>query len=518
VTLDRTPFAFFYMDDFVGIQSKLDTFDFVTKPYGGHVAYCVVVWYAMLSFFGADSYYPFMALALSITVVNAIFLGNLLKRISSQGLAAISVLWLLFLGPAFHNQLWDQASLSQLASISVFGIAVLDQKRRFYIFSCLPLLFVGFGVGGLGIGVAIALITLLFLERHFVVSALMTAVVFFVLLVARSSLSATGNNPLSVRNISTVPNYMISALSGTIRTAANLPAGIAEILAVGVLVFSIPVVPIAYSRLSETAARAFFLSGFYLLVTWGLAGLVRGDLTEVAAPRYVGVTAPVLLVYSVALLELLRTGKVNSPIGYKRFFEVLKFPEVLVALIALASLSNLGMWLISRENTNYLGSMNIAKLAAIYDAEAWISPEFQPGGEGLDYVRASSINSAWRSRGVPDFSGYLERDSPFRSASNSQWITTLLEAGLVSYGPTSGVSEKFEENLCREQLIISANVSTEIYFFHIKNEITVRNEFSEPVSIGDSSGTGVLNLEKVKGELKWIFETNAGCLISGKIS
>ena len=518
MTLDRTPFAFFYMDDFVGIQSKLETLEFATNPYGGHISYCVAIWSVMLEFFGTSRYFPFMVLALSLTVLNALCLGNLTKRISSQGLAVVAILWLLYLGPAFHNQLWDQASLSQLASISIFGIAALNQENRFYIICSLLLLFVGFGVGGLGFGVAVALIVLLFLERRFVVSALISGAVFLVLLIARSSLAETGNNPISVRNIATVPNYMISALAGTIRTAANLPAGIAEIFAVGVLVLSIPVVPIAYSKLSTTASRAFFLSGVYLMVTWGLAGLVRGDLSEVAAPRYVGVTAPVLFVYTVALLELLRTGRKGSASSYRRFFELLMFPKVLVVLTAMAALSNSGIWLSSRDNANYLGSFNIAKLAAIYDAEDWISPDFKPTGEGLDYVSASLINSAWRSRGVPDFSGYLERDSPFRSASNSQWITTLLEAGLVAVVPTSGKSVPTNEVPCTKQAVTMMNSSTEIKFFNIENGITIRNKFSDPLVVRDSSGNGILSLQQLSGASNWIFETTSGCLISEKTS
>ena len=513
-SLERTPFAFFYMDDFIGIQTKLNTFEFVTTPYGGHISYGVVIWVMFLRFFGASRYYPFMVLALSLTVVNALFLGNVLRRISSHGVAAIAVLWLLFLGPAFHNQLWDQASLSQLASISIFGIAVLNQAQKFYIFRCLLLAFIGFGVGGLGFGVAVALIMLLFLERHFLVSAFMTGAIFFLCLIANSSLSGTGNNPISIKNISTVPYYMVSALSGTIQAAANLPIGVAEILAVGVLVFSIPAVPIAYTKLSETAARAFFLSGFYLLVTWVLAALVRGDLVEVAAPRYVGVTAPLLLVYTVALLHLLNTSMARPPSGYTRLFELQKFPKILVVLIALASLSNLGTWLSSRENANYLGAINIAKLAAINAAEDWINPDFKPTGEGLNYVTASLINSAWRTRGVPDFSGFLNIKYPFRELRNTVFISTLLEAGLVSLVPSSSTISK---NVCRDQLVLSSSDFNEIHFYDIDSEITIRNRFSEPLSISGSSGSGILRVEQVKDESKWILDTTSGCLTSEKI-
>ncbi len=509
-SFSQLPNAFFYMDDYLVIQSEKSLHRYVIEPYGGHVFYVsALVWRGTLRIFGADSYYPFLLISLVITAVNAVFLGDVLRRIGTRSIALVAVFWSLYFGPAFHNQLWTLASLNQLASISVLGLIVLNTSKKSYLPLCFLFAVIGVGVGGLGVGVAVSLICLTLLEHRFLFSSLLIVLTAFAVLVARSSLAATGNNPLALQSFSKIPYYLISALSGTIQASLNIPSDIAAVGTVAVILSSIAALLRVKLRVDELYCRAVLSSGSYLITTWGLAGLVRSDLSEVAAPRYIGATAPMLLIYVVALYKLLVADMDSSreKLGFQKSSRV---PRFFIVVILVATVSNLGIWVSSRENANYLGSVNLAKLAAIYYARAWINPDFQPSGEGLTYVRASLINNGWDQWGSPDFISRLNSDSKHRGLINSQWLSTLVEAGLVNVDPSK--KPQIAANNCLSTLKVPTSKSVSVNFHGVDGNIKIKNNFSDPVDIPGTTGAGVIKTRSIQVETEWTFQVKSGCI------
>ncbi len=509
-SFSQLPNAYFYMDDYLVIQSKKSLYQYVIEPYGGHVFYVsALVWRGTLRIFGSDSYFPFLFIALAITALNAVFLGNVLRRIGSKSFALVAVFWSLYFGPAFHTQLWTLASLNQLASISVFGIIVLDRSKKSYLLLCFLFVVVGVGVGGLGVGVAVALICLMLLERRFLFGTFLSVLTMAAVFIARSSLANTGNNPLTLQALSKIPYYLVSALSGTIQSTLNVPADIAAVGTVAVVLASVVALPQVKIRINELECRSLFLSGTYLITTWGLAGLVRSDLTEVAAPRYVGATAPILLVYIAALCKLLATD-ISSRNREFSTFNPSRIIRLLTVVIAIATISNLGIWVSSRENANYLGSINLAKLSAIYDAKAWINPDFQTLGEGLTYVRASLINEGWNQWGSPDFASRLNKETKYRGLINHHWISTLVDAGLVKVSPLNQIESR------QKQCLLTLNVSTSnpvsIDFYGVGTNIKIRNDFADPVEIPGTTGDGVIQFLPIRAAVDWIIQVDSGCI------
>jgi len=509
-SVSQLPNAYFYMDDYLVIQSKKSLYEFVIEPYGGHVFYTsALIWRGTLRIFGADSYYPFLLIALAITALNAVFLGNVIRRLGSWSFALAAVFWTLYFGPAFHNQIWTLASLNELASVSISGLILLNASKKSYLPLCFFFAVIGFGVGGLGVGVGVSLICLMLLERRFLFSSLLIFLTAVAVMIARSSLATTGNNPLTFQNLSKVPYYLVSALSGTIQGSLNVPPEIAAVGAVGLILASVVGLPRVRMRINELQNRALLLSGSYLITTWGLAGLVRNDLSEVAAPRYIGATAPMLFIYVFALCKLLLTDKSRSH-GELVFYNFTRITRFSTYVVVVASFSNLGIWVSSRENANYLGSVNLAKLAAIYDARTWINPDFSTPGEGLTYVRASLINKGWDQWGKPDFLSRLNNDSNYRGLINSQWLSTLIEAGLVNVNPVN--QEQSAGANCLSTLQVPTSKSALIDFYGVSGVVKMKNTFSDLVDIPGTTGDGVIQILPIRPAADWTLQVDSGCI------
>lgn len=510
-SVSQLPNAYFYMDDYLVIQSKKSLYQFVIEPYGGHVFYTsALIWRGTLRIFGADSYYPFLLIALAITALNAVFLGNVIRRLGSWSFALAAVFWTLYFGPAFHNQIWTLASLNELASVSISGLIVLNASKKSYLPLCFFFAVIGFGVGGLGVGVS--LVCLMLLERRFLFSSLLIFLTAVAVMIARSSLATTGNNPLTFQNFSKVPYYLVSALSGTIQGSLNIPPEIAAVGAVAVILASVAGLPRAKMRINELQNRALLLSGSYLITTWGLAGLVRNDLSEVAAPRYIGATAPMLFIYIFALCKLLLTDKSRSH-GEVVFYNFARITRISTYVVVVATFSNLGIWVSSRENANYLGSVNLAKLGAIYDARTWINPDFATPGEGLTYVRASLINQGWDQWGKPDFLSRLNNDSSYRGLINSQWLSTLIEAGLVNVNPVNQAQSAATK--CLSTLQVPTSKSVLIDFYGVSGVVKMKNTFSDLVEIPGSTGDGVIQILPIRPAADWTLQVDSGCISLG---
>jgi hypothetical protein len=504
-TWSRAAGAFFYMDDFVGIQDAGSGLQAAVRPYGGHVSYSAgLIWHSLLKVFGTASYEPFLAMAIILTLGVAVVVFVCVRAMTSDIIAVASATWVLFLGAAFHNQLWDQASLSQLAAISVIGIAVIGLRSKKSVAAALVLAAVGFGVGGLGIGVAFALLALALCARRFLLAAGVLLVIAGVGWVAtRSMATDAGASGGFLRSAAAIPSYDFLALESTIAVGLNVPSGIAGALAIAVVILGAVTVPIAVRRAETVADLTLIASVAYLIANWSLAAFVRGLPEEVAAPRYLGVTGPVLLVAIISMSVTLRhLVPVPAWLAPWRMNERW-FVGVWTAVLLIAAWGSLPMWLDARTNTAYLGQLNLARLAAMNSGESWIARDFAPSGEGLTYVREVLIQDAWKRRGYPPLSPAEIAKSPQRS---DAFLGTALEAGILT-----SVSDNAERPpRCEGSVSFNAQSQRRFRYFGVSDAaVTLLASMPHPVQV--EGETGVLTVNAMRGVGQGTLSSATGC-------
>ncbi len=435
-TARRASTAFFYMDDFIGIQRDGGWLDYVFQPYGGHIVFtATLVWDGWLALFGTSSYLPYLWLAIGLTTLSAVAVLAVVTRLLGVAVGCLAGVWTLFLGPAFHNQLWDQASLSLIALVALLCIALLGLEGPLRGWIALAAAVVGLGVGGLGVGVAVAFVALALIERRWVIASAAMLITGLVVLEARRSLVPTeGIEQSFITSLARIPLYVALALQEVLRASFSLPqnmAGAAAAVAVALIVLGAVA---AYRSPSSVARRAFILTLTYLFTSWALTAMVRGLPAEpegAAAPRYLGVTGPALVIALLAALVLILGSSTRSRVG-RPLFHRRRVALAAGATFAVAAFANLGIWVQARANTAHLGATNMARLAAMHAGRSWIDPEFAPPGEGLVYVRQGSIEDAWARRGLPDLDArkvFLHGPSP---AVQDAFLDTALEAGLLT--------------------------------------------------------------------------------------
>ena len=515
-TLSRTPDAFFYMDDFIGIQHTGSTLSLAISPYGGHLSYSAgLLWFGWLEAFGTSSYTPFLVLAICLTGLNAAALSVTVSRLINPlaGLAAAA--WLLLLGPAFHNQLWDQASISQLASTAVILVpVVIGMGRRGVIFA-LPLVVVGFGVGGLGFGVLVGFCALCLAMRKWAIAVtLIACLTAAVIIAAGSGAASAGGDPSLLGTVARIPLYVLSALQETIRLSLNVPTPMAGALAVGVIVVVGMATYRALSHVELLESRCLIISASYLLATWAVSGFVRGILEEVAAPRYIGVTAPVLLLACIASLVLLGPPVRSLAI---QMAPKLNLPSLTVAIclvLGIAALSNTPNWLQARTNTSYLGSLNLARLAAMHAGTSWIAPAFKPSGEGLTYVQQDAIELAWSARGEPRLQPSAIATREHAAESATAFVTTVIEAGGVEEARSSATAA-VSWSSCQRTANTNNVTPQSATWFRVRGStdgVTAQALGSSAVPVPIVDKPGIYKLNPTVGGGQWKLNAPQGCI------
>jgi len=514
LTLIESPRWFFYMDDFIGIQQEGNLLTFAVSPYGGHLSFSSAsVWFAALATFGSDSYTPFLLLAIVATALNAVALYVAMGRVAGRWVGACGASWLMFLGPAFHNQLWAQASLSQLASVAVMLLALLNSQTRHGLVLMAAVAVLGFGIGGLGVGVGVAFLVLLLMARRWTTAALGLLIlamgVIAAYLSARGGSAAPGSGLTA--HLLNIPGYMLAAVQETLRVGLGATAEMAGALTVAGIAACAWGIRLALSRPSAVASRLLAASLSYLLTTWFLTGLIRGLPEEVAAPRYVGVTAPLVAVAIVSSLTLLSESSPRSTEAASRGLPRAAMVAVSVTLIAAAA-ANGATWIQARKNSDYLGALNTARLTAIHAGSDWIAWDFAPQGEGLTYVRAGAIEAAWSRHGLPPLTPAAIKDSGYVTDAAAAFLTTAVEAGVVQFNAASVP----EPSACTSDLLVRGRDTQRVLFTlvapdqQINLAVSGLPDVSVPLNAGLAEGVAEVRPLKGFGPIR--LQATDGCL------
>lgn len=504
-TMIRASGAFFYMDDFLGIQDAGSGLRAALRPYGGHVSYTSgLLWHSLLKVVGTTSYKPFLLMAVILTLCVAVAVFISVRKMTSDAVAVAASVWVLLLGAAFHNQLWDQASLSQIAAIAVIGIGYVGLRSTKAVVITLAIAAIGIGVGGLGFGVALAFFALALTSRRWFLAVgcgLATAGVG--LIAAGSITNSSGAGHGFLRSIAAIPSYDFLALETTIAVGLGIPTGAAGALAIVIVVAGAIAAPIAVRRATTAADLALIASGTYLITNWSLAAFVRGIPEEVAAPRYIGITGPLLLIATISISMILRE-LVPVPTWLAPWRMSNRwFIGTWTVVLLISSWAALPMWLDARTNAAYLGQQNLARLAAMNSGESWIAHDFVPTGEGLTYVREVLIQEAWKRRGYPPLAPTDVAKSPQRS---DAFLETALEAGLVS----SVSSDVPRPAHCKPTIEFDLQLTRRIIYHGVLDAtLTVLTSSPHPVQVtGDS---GVITLNAMTGVNRGSISSTTGC-------
>jgi hypothetical protein len=514
-TLARAAGAFFYADDYTFIQSTASWAELVFAPYNGHIGYTAgLFWVTLLEVAGAGSYVPFLALAVIFVIVSAAAVFALASRLLGPFVALTAGLWTLFLGPAFHNQLWDQASLALIVLPVLVALSVIGSRAgRGWQLLALAVVVVGAGTGGLAAGVLASFIALSLVLRRWIMAAGVAVVLVVFAVLGSSSLpedTNLGASPLIL--FSRVPSYVLAALQGTVQAGLNIPPGMAGAVALVVVLGLVWALVLAVRDPQSLAATALIVCAAYLLFTWAAAGYVRGIVDEVAAPRYLGVTGPVLLLAILAASRVLLAAWGTS---HNRDANHARRGERIIAasasiILAIAALSNLPTWRDARENATYLGAGNVAALSALHAGRSWIAPGFTPPGEGLTTVRQAAIEDAWQRRGAPDLmpAAILARDYPQQSA--GRLVETALAAGWVTQQPI--IAGRYSRPAgCAPELVLDARRATAVRVFG-DGPVTASALGALPQAVPYSGTDGRILVRPLRGAGEVLLRREGGCL------
>lgn len=525
LTFHRAPHAFFYMDDFIGIQEKGNLWLLAVKPYSGHVSFLTgSIWVLWLQLFGTQSYAPYLALACVLTTTSALALTYLVARISTWSVGSAAGVWVIFLGPAFHNQLWDQASLQQIAPISLAFIALLLRPVAATNTRCwvaVGVAIVSSGTGGLGFGVLVATSLVLIWMRRYKQATFGFVTAAVLVLIGQLSGGSFGSDVTLVSRVERVPGYVLLAYQTTFQSSFGLPEALAGGAASLFIVALIAGGVAARREFHPPSARTAVLAFGYLIVTWSTLGFTRGISDEVAAPRYLGVTGPVLLLLILATCVLLWQGARQLGVVSDSKWLVTYLCAVAIMFIGAAVLTNLQVWLVARSNANYLGTLNLARLAALHDGRSWIPSGYSPPGEGLKYVKAGLIEEAWRRHGLPPLSSSDITNRPWSVEASTALVEVAVNAGVVrTVTPSAGTVVRSGDSV-RSKCRLRQTAHPPWRFRVRRNSrnlaLSLKALSSVPVEAPLTEG-GVkheLLLRPMPGTGRWLIETSGGCLFNG---
>ena len=516
VTLLRARNAFFLSDDFIGIQDP-NPWLLALKPYEGHLSFFSgTLWVAWLEAFGAGSYTPFLLLAIAITIASATAVALTAYRMLGALVGLACGAWVLLLGPAFQNHLWDQASTLQLAVVILCVVLALVPRAlesTAWLTGVCILAVIGCGLGGLGFGVLAGTAVLLFVAgKRGAGLALAGLAVIAVLVGGATGGAAAGQEASLYSRLARVPGFLLVSVQATVGSGLGLPVAMAGAVALVVIALLAWAAVDAVRRPDSLAARAVVLMSAYLLVTWGSIGFARGIKAEAASPRYLGVTGPVLLLAVLAALTLaLRRWPGASPRARATT------AAVAVAVVLLGSaLNNTQVWLDARTNANYLGAANLARLSAMHAGREWIDAGYKPPGEGLGYVRQGRIERAWERHGSPDLDPVAATSRFPGGADAMAFVETALDAGAIR--PATGRPAPRVTGSCRRRLAAKPGRGRTFRFSargRVK-DATVAALGSFQVVFKAQPGR-TLELLPLQDTGVWDLSVGGGCLVGGGV-
>jgi hypothetical protein len=373
----------FYFDEWDWVLRRREwTVGALLEPHNEHLSAVPLLFYKLLfSTVGIEQYWPYRALGLAMHafVVVGLFLYARPRVGDALALAAAAII--LFLGAGWNDVLWPfQAGFLASLAAGVGALLALDRGTRRGELLAAVLILIALGSSSLGLPIAAALGVEVLgrpdrRRRWWIVVAPVALYAVWWAVYGREG-GAT------LDNFFATPGYILEALAGAAGAIVGLAPEWGRIFAVlGVIVL--------LGALRERVGMTWRLAALIALplLFWGITGLIRANLNEPAASRYL---------YPGALFLLLIAVEAGAGVRLSR-----RGLAVLTALLLGALISNLGAM---RDGAGYLRDRATAvkgSLAAMRLAPPGLSPIFQPAPEVAPQIRADQYLAAVKDLGSP---------------------------------------------------------------------------------------------------------------------
>jgi hypothetical protein len=373
----------FYFDEWDWILGRRDwDVDALLAPHNEHLSLApVLVFKALFSTVGIDSYVPYRVAGLAIHCGVAVLLFSYARRRVGDVLALAAAATVLFLGTAWPDVLWPfQIGFLGSLAAGIGALLALDREDRRGDVTAAVLLAVALSSSSLGIALlfAAALEVLGRPDRRarwWVIAA--PAVLYGAWYVGYGGSSAATSD-----NLFGSPAYVAEAAAGASAALFSLGRDWGRTLAVGLLVALL----VSLHRRGHASWRLIALIAAPLGF-WFLTAVARGQLGEPASPRYLYPGAVLLLLIAAEAAAGVRLTRGALAVGS--------------VILAGALLGNVGAM---REGAGFLRDESTAvdgALAALPLVAARVGPDFQPDPDSAPQIRAGAYLDAVRDLGSP---------------------------------------------------------------------------------------------------------------------
>ncbi len=285
----------FYHDEYALLLLRDLSFDGILAPHNEHLSATLVLLYRVLvGTVGTGSYWPYLAVTYALHVVVAVIVYVVVRRETTATWALGAMAVMLLLGSGGDDILWAFQSAT-IGSVAAGMAAVVVAPRRPAIAAIL--LTVALATSGASLAFLVATGLHLALTRPRALAWLALPVGLY----AAWYIGYGASHMVAMRSPSLdgVPAYVLTGLAAS---AAGVVGS--ALPAVGVLVLVAIAAGFAWTRSTSPVVLAMLTSS---VLFFAIAGLVRAQLgaDQAAAPRYVYVAVPGLLIASAFLLARL---------------------------------------------------------------------------------------------------------------------------------------------------------------------------------------------------------------------
>jgi hypothetical protein len=373
----------FYFDEWDWVLRRREwTVGALLEPHNEHLSVVPLLFYKLLfSTVGIEQYWPYRALGLATHAFVVVGLFVYARRRVGDALALAAAAIILLLGAGWNDVLWPfQAGFLASLAAGVGALLALDRGTRRGEVLAAVLILVALGSSSLGLPVAAALGVEVLgrpdrRSRWWIVGAPIALYGVWWAVYGREGVA-------TLDNFFATPGYIGEALAGAMGAIAGLAPEWGRIFAVlGVIVL--------LGALRERVGMTWRLAALIALplLFWGLTGLVRANLNEPAASRYV---------YPGAVFVLLIAVEAGAGARLSRRGHAVLAVFLLAALIQNVGAMRNGAGFLRDRATEVKGA-----IAAMQLAPSGLSPTFQPEPDKAPQIRADQYLAAVKELGSP---------------------------------------------------------------------------------------------------------------------
>ena len=372
----------FYFDEWDWVLRRREwTVGTLLEPHNEHLSVVPLLLYKLLfSTVGIEQYWPYRMLGLAMHAFVVVGLFVYARRRVGDALALAAAAIILFLGAGWNDVLWPfQAGFLASLAAGLGALLALDRETRRGEVVAAVLILIALGSSSLGLPIAAALGVEVIgrpdrRRRWWIVGAPVALYGVWWAVYGREGVA-------TLDNFFATPGYIGEALAGAMGAIAGLAPEWGRIFAVlGVIAL--------LAALRERVGMSWRLAALIALplLFWGLTGLVRANLNEPAASRYV---------YPGALFVLLIA--IETGAGRRLSHRGLAVLSVFVvaALIQNVGAMRNGAGFLRDRATEVKGAIAAMQLARR------ASPTFQPEPEKAPQIRADQYLATVKALGSP---------------------------------------------------------------------------------------------------------------------